>query len=301
VKYGAVVLLAGAPIYLASDRGYFAEEGIDFEFVPFDSGALAIAPTAAGQLEIAQAPLGPAFFNVLSRGVPLTAIAALTYSDATLIVRKDWMDSGQVKSVADLRGKRVSLNVEGSAVDYTLRRTFLHEGVRLDEIEIQRLANSDLAPALANGAVDAGGVSDPLPIERAGLAVRLVKGRDVIGPTTAAVMAAGPSMLAKGEGTIVRFMKGYLKGMRDYEAVLQPDGRITDPAAVEIMSRWTHIAPDTVVQTTLSEQVPNGAIDLDDLDNIQSYWVSDGAVSTPVNLSQFVDSHFAAAARAQLP
>jgi NitT/TauT family transport system substrate-binding protein len=281
VKYGAVVLLAGAPIYLASDRGYFAEEGIDFEFVPFDSGALAIAPTAAGQLEIAQAPLGPAFFNVLSRGVPLTAIAALTYSDATLIVRKDWMDSGQVKSVADLRGKRVSLNVEGSAVDYTLRRTFLHEGVRLDEIEIQRLANSDLAPALANGAVDAGGVSDPLPIERAGLAV--------------------PSMLAKGEGTIVRFMKGYLKGMRDYEAVLQPDGRITDPAAVEIMSRWTHIAPDTVVQTTLSEQVPNGAIDLDDLDNIQSYWVSDGAVSTPVNLSQFVDSHFAAAARAQLP
>src|SRR5688572_17468112 len=41
VKVGGVVLLSGAPFYIASDRGYFAEEGIDFEFVPFDSGALA--------------------------------------------------------------------------------------------------------------------------------------------------------------------------------------------------------------------------------------------------------------------
>ena len=57
-----------------SHRGYFAEEAIDFELTPFDSGALAVAPTAAGQLEIAQAPLGPSFFNVLARGVPLTSI-----------------------------------------------------------------------------------------------------------------------------------------------------------------------------------------------------------------------------------
>src|SRR5690349_641501 len=51
VKTGGVVLLSGAPFYVGSDRGYFAEEGIDFEFVPFDSGALAVVPTAAGQLE----------------------------------------------------------------------------------------------------------------------------------------------------------------------------------------------------------------------------------------------------------
>ena len=193
-------MLSGAPFYVGSDRGYFAEEGIDFEFVPFDSGALAVVPTAAGQLEVAQAPLGPSYYNALARGVGLTAIAATTYTDATMLVRKDWMDSGQITKLTDLRGKRVSLNIEGSALDYALRRAFLHEGVRLEELELQRLANSDLGAALANGAVDAGAVSDPLPLERAGLAVRLVKSKDVIGPNIAAVMAAGPSMLGKGDG-----------------------------------------------------------------------------------------------------
>jgi ABC-type nitrate/sulfonate/bicarbonate transport system substrate-binding protein len=232
--------------------------------------------------------------------VPLTAIAATTYTDATLLVRTDLMDGGTVTKLADLRGKRVSLNIEGSALDYALRRSFLHEGIRLEELDLQRLANSDLGPALANGAVDAGAVSDPLPLERAGLARRLVKSRDVIGPNIAAVMAAGPSMLAKGDDVIVRYLKGYLKGMRDYQSAVLPDGRITDAAIVDILSRWTRIAPDTVMQTTLAEQVPNGAMDLDDLNANQAYWVSEGLVPTPVDLSQFVAPRYAATARAQL-
>jgi NitT/TauT family transport system substrate-binding protein len=286
-------------VYIARDRGYFAEEGIDFEFTPFDSGALAIAPTAAGQLEMTQAPLGPSFFNVLARGVPLTAIAATSYGETVLLVRKDLADSGQVRTVQDLRGKRISFNIEGSVVDYALRRIFPKEGVPLDEIEIQRLANSDLAPAMANGAVDAGAVSDPLPIERAGVAVRLFNSKDIIGPVSTAVLAMGPSMQSKGDAVAVRFMKGYLKGMRDYEAARQPDGRVNDPAIVEILSQWTKIPPEIVAQTAISEPVPNGAIDLDELNEVQAFWVREGLVQTPVDLKQFVDTRYAEAARAQ--
>ena len=94
----------------------------------------------------------------------------------------------------------------------------------------------------------------------------------------------------------MRFLKGYLKGMRDYQASLQ-DGRVTDPAVIEILSRWTHIAPDIVAQTTMAEQVPNGTMDMDDLNTNQAYWVSEGLVQTPVDLSQYVDTRYAAAAR----
>ena len=38
IRYGHNPILAGAPLYLALERGYFAEQGFDMELTPFDSG-----------------------------------------------------------------------------------------------------------------------------------------------------------------------------------------------------------------------------------------------------------------------
>src|SRR3954462_9209654 len=51
MKYGYVPILAGSAMFIAQDRGYFAEQGIDLEVVAFDSGALLTPAVAAGQLE----------------------------------------------------------------------------------------------------------------------------------------------------------------------------------------------------------------------------------------------------------
>ena len=88
-----------------------------------------------------------------------------------------------------------------------------------------------------------------------------------------------------------------IKDLQKYKGQL---AALTDPAVIEILSRWTHIAPDIVAQTTMAEQVPNGTMDLDDLNTNQAYWVSEGLVQTPVDLSQYVDTRYAAAARAGL-
>ena len=39
VRYGYNPILSGAPIYVAQERGYFAEQGFDLEYTPFDSAA----------------------------------------------------------------------------------------------------------------------------------------------------------------------------------------------------------------------------------------------------------------------
>src|SRR4051794_36902389 len=44
VKYGYNPILSGAPMYVAQERGYFAEQGFDLEYTPFDSAALMVAP-----------------------------------------------------------------------------------------------------------------------------------------------------------------------------------------------------------------------------------------------------------------
>src|SRR4051794_14869672 len=164
LQYGYNPILAGTPMYLAQDRGYFAEQGLDVELTPFDSGALMIAPASAGQLDVIAAVPSPSLFNALVRNVDLQAIAAQSLSTTTLSLRKDQAESGQVKTLQDLKGKRVSFNVEGSPVDYQLRKVFLAQGMTLADVDIVRIANTDLAAALANSAVEAGTASDPWPV-----------------------------------------------------------------------------------------------------------------------------------------
>src|SRR5581483_3527545 len=98
VKLGYNPILAGAAMYFAQDRGYFAQQNLDVEFIPFDSGALMIAPLSAGQLDAIPATPSPGLFNAMARDVTLKAVAANNLTNATLVVRKDLADSGQVKT-----------------------------------------------------------------------------------------------------------------------------------------------------------------------------------------------------------
>ena len=53
VKIGIVNASSDIAFFIADKKGYFREEGIEAEFVPFDSGAKMVAPLGAGQLDVA--------------------------------------------------------------------------------------------------------------------------------------------------------------------------------------------------------------------------------------------------------
>jgi NitT/TauT family transport system substrate-binding protein len=285
-------------MYIANDRGYFSEQGIDFEFVPFDSGAVAVAPAAAGQIDVILSPLSPGFLNALARGIDLTGIAATVYAETVLLARQELWDSGEVRSVPDLRGRRVSFNIEGSVVDYALRNMLPKLGLPVADVEVQHLSNTDAGPALVNGAVDAAVVSDPTPLEARGIATRLVGSFDVIGRQTAGLLVVGPSMRSKGDAP-TRFLIAYLKGVRDLDAALRAN-KVTDPQILEVLSRWTNIPVETIAQTPFAENIPNARIDFEDLDQQQDFWIREGLVSGHVDLRQFVDTKYLDAAVARL-
>src|SRR5207302_9082453 len=71
MKAGYSPFVSYGPLFVALERGYFAEQGIDLDFVAFDASGLMIPPLSAGQLDIASGVPGPALFNALARGVDL--------------------------------------------------------------------------------------------------------------------------------------------------------------------------------------------------------------------------------------
>ncbi|HEY7060694.1 MAG TPA: ABC transporter substrate-binding protein [Chloroflexota bacterium] len=301
LKFGYNAILAGAPTFVAQDRGYFAEEGFDTEFNSFDSGALMVSSVAAGQLDIIPAVPSPSIFNALARDITMKAVAAQSWTLTVLMLRKQLADSGQFKTMQDLKGRKVSFNVEGSPVDYSLRVAFEKSGMSLSDVQVERVSNTDLAAALANGAVDAGVVPEPLPvlIESRGIGERFGDIQALVGRQTGSVVVIGPSMIERGDAVNTRFVLAYLKGLRDYQAAIKDD-KVADPAILDILSTWTKIPPDTIAKATTQGSPLGGRIDLDDMNRQQDFWAAVGQVPTKVDLSKFVEYRYLDAAQAQL-
>src|SRR5919205_842238 len=110
VKIGYIRNLPAGPMFLAHERGYFRDAGIDTEMVLFNSGAEISTGLSTGQLGLGFSALVP-MMNAWARGVGVTAVAdahKLRPGNSTVqfVVRSDLADA--IQTGADLRGRRGS-------------------------------------------------------------------------------------------------------------------------------------------------------------------------------------------------
>src|SRR5215213_7433173 len=112
VRLGALGSTTDAGFYIALDRGYFREQGLDIEFVPFDSAARMVAPLSAGQLDVGGGSPSAGLFNAIARGIDVKLVADKGsappgFGFEGLLFRRDLADSGQLRTAGDLAGLRV--------------------------------------------------------------------------------------------------------------------------------------------------------------------------------------------------
>src|SRR5262252_10469868 len=82
-----------APFYIAYDRGFFKDEGLDVDLIVLDSGAKVIAPLGTGELDVGSGALSVGFWNALVRGIKFRH-AQPGYLYQTVYMRKDLIDGG---------------------------------------------------------------------------------------------------------------------------------------------------------------------------------------------------------------
>jgi NitT/TauT family transport system substrate-binding protein len=116
ITIGVTSWPASAPLYIAHEKGYFRDEGLDPTLESYESGHLALASMLSGKSDIAGAadtPIARAAVN--GRKLAIVATICEIERSILIIARKD----RGISSADDLRGKRVGL-VSGSAAEFFL-------------------------------------------------------------------------------------------------------------------------------------------------------------------------------------
>src|SRR5436305_1768758 len=75
VSLGEVGSASDAGIYVALDKGYFAEQGIEVERTRFTTAADMVAPLGRGQLDVGGGAPSAGLLNAIARDIPLKIVA----------------------------------------------------------------------------------------------------------------------------------------------------------------------------------------------------------------------------------
>jgi NitT/TauT family transport system substrate-binding protein len=298
LKVGQVPALLSAPLFVAQDKGYFRDAGLDVELVDVWQASDMLTGLAAGDLQIGTGGIGPALMNAIGRGLDIRIVAPLHTERppvaTPLVVRKELWDSGQVRSVADLRGRRVSVNSKASATEYWLWASLATGGLTPNDVDVQVLSFPDAVVAMANGALDAGLVGEPVATlaEREGTIVRLAE--DFVDDFQVTAVYYTGAFADRQRPAGEAFLRAFLRGAGDLEG-----SGYRAPENLQILQKYTRVPADVIAAGRVPYHDPQGRVHVEDFQKLHDFFLQQGALtlSQPLDMSKLVDPSFAEAAR----
>jgi ABC-type nitrate/sulfonate/bicarbonate transport system substrate-binding protein len=204
---------AFVPADIGADTGIFKKHGLDVEISSFGGDAKMMQALAADGIDIALGG-GPAFATIV-KGAPMKAVAALADAPNTimLVVLKD----GPIKTVADLKGKTVSVSTAGSLTYWLTLQLSRSEGWGADGIKIAPLgAAAAQVAALKTNQVD-GVTTDSVTVYNlveGGSGRILVKFGDRIKDFHVHVIYASNKLIESSPEALKTFLAGWFESIR---------------------------------------------------------------------------------------
>jgi NitT/TauT family transport system substrate-binding protein len=297
-------------ILIAMKKGYFAEEGIDANGILFDSGGKMVAPLGSGELDVATGSASATLFNAVARGIKIQIAsgngnARPGYGHQVLIVRKQHVDSGRYKTLADLKGMKVALPGPGTGATSTIDQGLRTVGLSFKDIEPTYLAYPQHVTAISNGAIDAGLTTEPAATYavRQNIAVEIMTNDKYYPNADATHIIYSANFAEKRPDVAKRFMRAFIKAMRFYDEALADGGlkgRNADEV-IKILMEFTELK-DAAIYKTMHTQGsnPDARLNWDSLRTDFEFYKSQGWIEGQVDIAQTVNTSFADAALKEL-
>ncbi|MBI2229928.1 MAG: ABC transporter substrate-binding protein [Deltaproteobacteria bacterium] len=295
VKLGDLAAISNAAVYIAIEKGLFKEQGVFTDITNFASAAKQVPALVAGELEVSVGSASAGLFNAVAQQAPFRIVAdkgqaRADFGFSLLTVRKDLVDSGQVKTFKDLKGKKIAILAKGNIQHYLVGKMAEEVGLTINDVDLTFLGAPNQVTAFETKAIDAAYAVEPWPARFAerGVAVRFrtpdqVKG---LGPVQVGVIIYSGKFIKERRPVAQRWMNAYLKA-----AELFHKNGTKDPEIAAILDKYTKV-PAKVIQTAIPPyQDPNGRPLVENLAD-QAQWFARNGMQQKISIENALDLSF---------
>lgn len=252
VSLAMLRLTSSAPLFIAMDKGFFAEEAIEVEPQWFDAAAPITVATASSKVNVGATGIACSLYNMAAKGQKIAIVAdkgreQKGYSSSALLVTTDHFNAG-VNDLTKIKGMRIGITQKGSTFQYMLGRILETKGMSLADVELVPLGKlGAVMAALESKQIDGCILNEPniTKVQKKGYGKLVVQVGDLIPYQTSAIFYSPEFM--KNEDAAVRFMKAYNKACNYYyeAAIEKKDAKKLDEV-VTIVSKYVKAPKDDI-------------------------------------------------------
>jgi NitT/TauT family transport system substrate-binding protein len=303
VIIGGTLSATDIGLWVADKKGYFRDEGIDADFVTFDSAARMIAAAGTGELDVIAGGHSAGLFNAVGRGIDIRIVADKSQnvtgrSSIKMLARQDLVDSGRYKTYADLKGLKVAEAAPGGSGQPILYKFLEKAGLTYDDVQHVYMAFPQMAIALQNKAIDVAISVEPSVTQalRMGGVVAVANDYDVYPVHEVSEIMYSGKFATQNPDLARRFMKAFLRGVRYHNDALGPKGEFVGTQGDEIVAIATQYGPfkDAAVWRSfiLSYCGPDGKLDIASLKEDLDIFRKLKLIESDVTVEKAIDASF---------
>ena len=303
ITVAALTFVSSAPLFIAQERGYYEEEGLDVTFEFFRAAQPVAVAIASGDADFGVTAFTAGFYNLAGNGA-LKVIGAQSREEpgfefsAYLASNEAW-EAG-LRSPEELPGHELGMTQRGSSFHLMLGLLADKVGFNVKDVKLTTLeAVPNMISAVSTNQVDAvilpGWIARRVENEGQGHVIGWVHEYT---PYQLGGLFTSSRNIEERPEVVERFVRAYQRGAADYaEAFHQFDedgervfGEEAE-ALIPIIQQYTDATPEAI-KASASYIDPEGALDVGSVYQQVEWFKKEGLVGNQVDAADFIDLSF---------
>ena len=304
ITLGALRFTSHSGGFIAFERGYFKEQGLEVEFKFFQAAQPMAVAIASGDVDFGVTAITAGLANLAEKGAVRVIGGVLQEEkgiDGSAILASNKAYEAGLTSPKDLAGKSLGITQTGSSFHYMAHQVARGEGFDPRSIRYRPLQKvGAIIGALKSGQVDAmiivPHIAKPLDSSGAAKIIGWINEYDDYQVTTAFTSAKNA---AERPELVKRFLAAYSRGSDDFNQVMLAES--ADPAAIEEMTGLIHkyvytsrpyekAAPS--IRNGAMRLQPNMRLNLGNVEKQLAWFINESLVDKNVDIDMLVDPQF---------
>jgi NitT/TauT family transport system substrate-binding protein len=307
LRLGLLHTLSPAPFYIAQERDYFRDAGVDLTFRFFEAAQPIAAAAVAGDIDVGVTALTGGFFNLAEKGALKVIGGGMHeqpgYQGSAILASNNAFAAG-LTAPAKLGGHSFAITQYGSSFHYMLGRIAEAEQFDASSVTlrpVQQIAN--MVAAVASNQVDAtiAIASMAKPLAASGQAHIIGWAGDIVPYQITAVFTTA-RMTEQRADLLRRFARAYQKGVADYRAAFlrldaqgHPIADATTDAVIPLIAKYVFTGdPDAraKILAGVGYYDDGGALDVSDVMAQLQWFKAQDLVKGEADPRSVIDTRF---------